>query len=96
MISEQCQRKPLFSFILFSESNSKANSRLAEVYHELETIEADKAPSRAAVILCGLGFSSEKQSWPTKQFSGGWRMRLALARALFAKVSMWRRHILSL
>ena len=71
------------------ESNSKANSRLAEVYHELESIEADKAPSRAAVILNGLGFSSEMQGWPTKQFSGGWRMRLALARALFAKVSGW-------
>lgn len=68
------------------ESNSKANSRLAEVYHELESIEADKAPSRAAVILSGLGFSSEMQKWPTRQFSGGWRMRLALARALFAKV----------
>ena len=79
---------PKFSFATYSrESNSKANSRLAEVYHELESIEADKAPSRAAVILSGLGFSSEMQGWPTKQFSGGWRMRLALARALFAKVS---------
>ena len=79
-------------FVNFSrESNSKANSRLAEVYHELESIEADKAPSRAAVILNGLGFSTEMQGWPTRQFSGGWRMRLALARALFAKVGQ---HIL--
>lgn len=71
---------------IFRESNSKASSRLAEVYHELEAIEADKAPSRAAVILSGLGFTSQMQGWCTKQFSGGWRMRLALARALFAKV----------
>ena len=68
------------------ESNSKASSRLAEVYHELEVIEADKAPSRASVILSGLGFTSEMQSYTTRKFSGGWRMRLALARALFAKV----------
>lgn len=72
--------------LLNKESNSKASSRLAEVYHELEAIEADKAPSRAAVILNGLGFSTEMQGWTTRQFSGGWRMRLALARALFAKV----------
>jgi len=41
--------------------------------------------SRAAKILCGLGFSKEDQKKKTKEFSGGWRMRLALARALFAK-----------
>ena len=77
----------LILFFCCRESNSKANSRLAEVYHELKAIEADKAPSRAAVILNGLGFTTQMQGWPSKQFSGGWRMRLALTRALFVKVS---------
>lgn len=48
-------------------------------------MEADKAPARASVILAGLGFSSEMQQKKTKEFSGGWRMRLALARALFSR-----------
>jgi len=58
---------------------------LTEVYEQLEAIEADKAPAKAAAILYGLGFSSEGQKRPTKEYSGGWRMRLALARALFFK-----------
>ena len=58
---------------------------LQAVYAELEAIEADKAASRAAVILSGLGFTPEMQARATKTFSGGWRMRLALARALFCK-----------
>ncbi|KAG9348184.1 hypothetical protein JZ751_001919 [Albula glossodonta] len=59
--------------------------RLSEIYAKLEEIEADKAPARASVILAGLGFSPKMQQQTTKEFSGGWRMRLALARALFAK-----------
>ncbi|KAM4566695.1 ATP-binding cassette sub-family F member 3 [Odontesthes bonariensis] len=59
--------------------------RLSEIYAKLEEIEADKAPARASVILAGLGFSSKMQQQTTKEFSGGWRMRLALARALFAR-----------
>uniref|UniRef100_A0A8C1D9F4 ATP-binding cassette sub-family F member 3 n=2 Tax=Cyprinus carpio TaxID=7962 RepID=A0A8C1D9F4_CYPCA len=57
--------------------------RLSEIYAKLEEIEADKAPARASVILAGLGFSAIMQQQTTKEFSGGWRMRLALARALF-------------
>ncbi|KAG6924631.1 ATP binding cassette subfamily F member 3, partial [Chelydra serpentina] len=59
--------------------------RLSEIYAKLEEIEADKAPARASVILAGLGFSAKMQQQTTKEFSGGWRMRLALARALFAR-----------
>ncbi|MED6256263.1 ATP-binding cassette sub- F member 3, partial [Ataeniobius toweri] len=59
--------------------------RLSEIYAKLEEIEADKAPARASVILAGLGFSPKMQQQATKEFSGGWRMRLALARALFAR-----------
>jgi ATP-binding cassette, subfamily F, member 3 len=66
-------------------SDTKLLDELNKVYSELESIEADKAPSRAAKILCGLGFDSDAQKRATKTFSGGWRMRLALARALFGK-----------
>ncbi|AWO99496.1 putative ATP-binding cassette sub-family F member 3 [Scophthalmus maximus] len=59
--------------------------RLTEIYGKLEEIEADKAPARASVILAGLGFSAKMQQQMTREFSGGWRMRLALARALFAR-----------
>ncbi|CAD1477472.1 unnamed protein product, partial [Heterotrigona itama] len=58
---------------------------LARVYEAMQLAEVDKAPARASAILSGLGFSVERQSWPTKAFSGGWRMRLALARALFSR-----------
>ncbi|XP_078463926.1 ATP-binding cassette sub-family F member 3 [Lampetra planeri] len=60
-------------------------AQLTEVFARLEEIEADKAPARASVILAGLGFTPTMQQQPTREFSGGWRMRLALARALFAK-----------
>ncbi|XP_050080263.1 ATP-binding cassette sub-family F member 3 [Anopheles maculipalpis] len=60
-------------------------NELSEVYNQLQTIEADKAPARASIILNGLGFTKEMQARATRTFSGGWRMRLALARALFSK-----------
>lgn len=61
------------------------SQKLTETYASLELIEADKAPARASIILIGLGFTKEMQVRPTRTFSGGWRMRLALARALFSK-----------
>ncbi|GAB0094397.1 ATP-binding cassette sub-family F member 3 [Sergentomyia squamirostris] len=61
-----------------------ATDELAEIYRQLQEIEADKAPAKASVILSGLGFTKEMQRAATKTFSGGWRMRLALARALFS------------
>ncbi|KAK6457501.1 ATP-binding cassette family, regulator of translational elongation [Scheffersomyces xylosifermentans] len=60
-------------------------SHLQEVSEKLNEMESDKAESRAAAILYGLGFTKETQNLPTKQFSGGWRMRLSLARALFCE-----------
>ncbi|XP_051983852.1 ATP-binding cassette sub-family F member 3 [Xyrauchen texanus] len=66
-------------------SDGLESVRLSEIYAKLEEIEADKAPARASVILAGLGFSPKMQQQETKEFSGGWRMRLALARALFAR-----------
>ncbi len=58
---------------------------LAEIYQELNAIEADSAPARAAEILHGLGFSNADLDRPMAEFSGGWRMRVALAAALFAQ-----------
>ena len=75
----------LLCLSVFSTAESSLNTRLAEVYAELEAIDSDKAPSRASVILAGLGFTTDMQSAQTRTFSGGWRMRLALARALFCK-----------
>ncbi|KAF2002881.1 putative translation initiation regulator [Amniculicola lignicola CBS 123094] len=58
---------------------------LSDIHSKLSEMESDKAESRAASILAGLGFSPERQQFATKTFSGGWRMRLALARALFCE-----------
>src|SRR6266581_5832502 len=58
--------------------------RIAEIQTRLVDIEAHSAPARAAAILSGLGFSSAEQARPCSEFSGGWRMRVALAATLFA------------
>ena len=58
--------------------------RLAEIHERLRAIGADAAPARAATILAGLGFDEAAQARPVSSFSGGWRMRVALATALFA------------
>jgi ATP-binding cassette subfamily F protein 3 len=58
---------------------------LTDIQSKLTEMDSDRAESRAASILAGLGFSPERQQYATKTFSGGWRMRLALARALFCE-----------
>jgi ATP-binding cassette subfamily F protein 3 len=57
----------------------------AEIHERLRAIGADAAPARAATILAGLGFDAAAQARPVGSFSGGWRMRVALATALFAQ-----------
>jgi ATP-binding cassette subfamily F protein 3 len=59
--------------------------RIAEVQTRLADIQADAAPARAARILLGLGFDDAAQARPLASFSGGWRMRVALAAVLFAE-----------
>jgi ATP-binding cassette subfamily F protein 3 len=59
--------------------------RISDIYMRLSDIGAYEAPAQASIILSGLGFSVEKQSEPISSFSGGWRMRVALAAALFRK-----------
>jgi ATP-binding cassette, subfamily F, member 3 len=60
-------------------------NRIAEVHTRLTDIDAHSAPARAASILAGLGFDEAEQSRPCSEFSGGWRMRVSLAAALFAQ-----------
>ena len=60
-------------------------NRIAEIQTRLADIDAWSAEGRASSILKGLGFSPEKQQMPCSAFSGGWRMRVALAAVLFAE-----------
>lgn len=58
--------------------------RIADIQTRLADIDAHSAPARAAAILSGLGFSTADQARACQEFSGGWRMRVALAATLFA------------
>lgn len=66
----------------------EGSDRLFDVFERLDELDADQAQTRAAEILSGLGFTSAMQETKTKDFSGGWRMRIALARALFVKPTL--------
>ncbi|MBT5574932.1 MAG: ABC-F family ATP-binding cassette domain-containing protein [Alphaproteobacteria bacterium] len=59
--------------------------RITEIYQRLADIEAYSAEARAASILAGLGFDNHAQQRPCHEFSGGWRMRVALGAVLFSK-----------
>jgi ATP-binding cassette subfamily F protein 3 len=69
---------------LLAEADTAEPHRLDEIHERLRVIGADAAPARAAAILAGLGFDEAAQQRPVEEFSGGWRMRVALATALFA------------
>ncbi len=70
---------------LLKESETATDpNRIGEIFTRLEDIDAHAAPARAARILSGLGFSEEAQARSCSEFSGGWRMRVALAAVLFA------------
>ena len=70
--------------LLLEAQNAREGGRIAEIATRLADIGAHSAPARAAAILAGLGFSHADQQRPCREFSGGWRMRVALAAALFA------------
>ena len=59
--------------------------RIGEIHERLNAIDAHGAPARASRILAGLGFGEEAQHQPLSSFSGGWRMRVALAALLFSE-----------
>ncbi|KAF9963676.1 hypothetical protein BGZ70_007250 [Mortierella alpina] len=64
---------------------NQAHEMLESVYNKLQQIEAESAEARARELLRGLGFTPANQDLPIKKFSGGWKMRIALAQALFLK-----------
>jgi ATP-binding cassette subfamily F protein 3 len=70
---------------LTEELETAPPERLADIYARLAQIGADAAPGKAAEILVGLGFSQSDLHRPMAEFSGGWRMRTALAAALFSE-----------
>lgn len=70
------------------QGNLSKQERLSEVYIELKAIGADAAEARARRILAGLGFSKSMMDRATKSFSGGWRMRVSLARALYMEPTL--------
>lgn len=65
------------------DGQAEIQQSLESIYSRLEDLDAATAEARATQILFGLGFTTKMQSMTTKEFSGGWRMRVALARALF-------------
>jgi len=71
--------------LMHESETSHDPDRLGEVHDRLMAIDAYTAPSRAAQILVGLGFSEEAQHQPLDSFSGGWKMRVALAALLFSQ-----------
>jgi len=71
--------------VLALETDDASQEYLMQVYERLDDLGADTAESRAAHLLMGLQFTPAMQNKKCKDFSGGWRMRVALARALFLK-----------
>uniref|UniRef100_A0AAY4DR84 ATP-binding cassette sub-family F member 1 n=1 Tax=Denticeps clupeoides TaxID=299321 RepID=A0AAY4DR84_9TELE len=67
---------------LLDKGEDSVSERLEKVYEELRAIGAAAAEAKARRILAGLSFTSEMQNRPTKKFSGGWRMRVSLARSV--------------
>ena len=68
---------------LLNRLQNAPETQLAEIYERLSAIEADTAEARACQILKGLGFKDTDFHRPLSEFSGGWRMRVALAATLF-------------
>eukprot|EP00891_Asterochloris_glomerata_P004353 jgi/Astpho2/4353/fgenesh1_pg.00066_%23_4_t len=65
-----------------------AQVMLEDVYERLDKMDASTTEARAAKLLHGLGFNNRMQKQKTRDFSGGWRMRIALARALFVEPTL--------
>ncbi len=71
--------------LMAEEKTATDPHRIAEIHMRLADIDAHSAEARAATILAGLGFDAEAQRRPASSFSGGWRMRVALAAVLFSE-----------
>jgi ATP-binding cassette, subfamily F, member 1 len=82
------EEKTLMEAIDAGDESVDKIDRLQHVIDELTNMGADSAEAKARRILYGLGFSMEMQTKPTKMFSGGWRMRISLARALYVEPTL--------
>ena len=70
------------------ENGDDAGDKLAKLYEQLHILGSDATEAQASKILAGLGFTKDMQGHPTRSFSGGWRMRISLARALFVQPTL--------
>jgi len=70
------------------EENGPEDEQLQDVYAKLEEFEPETFTSRSATLLTGLGFTTQMMAKKTKDLSGGWRMRVALAQALFVRPTL--------
>ena len=70
---------------LLNAEQAHDGTRIAHLHEKLSIVDAYTAPSRAGQLLSGLGFSYEEQQKPVSAFSGGWRVRLNLAKALMCR-----------
>ncbi|KAK0595890.1 hypothetical protein LWI29_010899 [Acer saccharum] len=70
------------------DNGDDSGEKLAELYERLQILGSDAAEAQASKILAGLGFTKEMQVRATRSFSGGWRMRISLARALFVQPTL--------
>lgn len=82
VLQADTQRTALLAELETAESENDG-VKIGEIHEHLNMIGANSAEARAGAILYGLGFSAEQQTQPLSSFSGGWRMRVALAGALF-------------
>ncbi|CAF4361098.1 unnamed protein product, partial [Rotaria sp. Silwood2] len=73
---------------LETSNDTDLQNKLRHVYDELKAINADAAEPKARRILAGLGFTPKMIARPSKSFSGGWRMRISLARALYMEPTL--------
>ncbi|MGK3756118.1 MAG: ATP-binding cassette subfamily F protein 1 [Bacillariaceae sp.] len=82
------EEKDLMAKVDGGDESEETIDRLGVVVEELTNMGADSMEAKAHGILSGLGFTTEMQTKPTKMFSGGWRMRISLARALFVEPTL--------
>jgi len=88
VVKEQRRLETLAEEMAGNPDQENCQSLIEEIYEKLESMDPSSFQSRAAELLHGLGFSQTMMNKKTKDLSGGWRMRVALAKALFVKPTL--------